>query len=79
MCAQAPAELICLNCDSDLKPPGNWGTKEAMHKHGRIIRDQAVAAEAMAIVRLRGEGKIDQGEQVRLFADLSRLSGYKFG
>jgi len=78
VCAQNDSELICLNCDSDLNPPGNWGTKRAMRKHGRIIRDPEVAKEAWKIVKMRENGQINQQEQDKLFADLGRVTGYNF-
>lgn len=78
VCAQRDDELICLSCDSNLDPPGNWGTKRAVRKHGHIIRDPEVAKEAWKIVHMRGKGQINQVEQDRLFADLSRISGYNF-
>lgn len=78
LCAERIDELICLNCDKDLRPPGNWGTTQAMRKHGRIVRDKDTASSAFSIIRLRLDGKIDEKEQNKLFADLSRVSGYNF-
>lgn len=49
-----------------------------MKRHGRIVRDPDTTQEAMSIIKLRGEGRIDQAEQDKLFAELSKVSGYKF-
>jgi len=74
-CAQREDELICLNCDSHLKPPGNWGTQKAWSKHGRIIRDLDIKKEAFNILRMRSEGRITEDDSNCFYTELFSKKG----
>lgn len=58
LCAQPIDELICLNCRDN-------GSREAEEKHGRMIRDRQLGAEAFALIGKIFDGKVTEADAIR--------------
>lgn len=58
LCAQPLNELICLRCRDN-------GSQEAEDKHGRMVRDRDLGAEAFALIGKVLTGKISEADAVR--------------
>jgi hypothetical protein len=63
LCLPNYDELICKRCH-------DWGHPAALRRHGRMLTDPALRADAFRIVMSRYAGTIDDVQAVQLFAEL---------
>ena len=62
-CVERLDDLVCLVC-------ANWAHSSGLAKHGRMVRDRAVASEAWKIIGLAECGQVTGADAARLFREL---------
>jgi hypothetical protein len=65
LCAQNPSELVCMCCH-------DWALNAGEKKHGRMVRDRTLGAEALRITRMIYRGSLTQEDGEKLMSELFR-------